>query len=702
MAIAYVTGFTKGGTHNGSSLVITVSGLTVGDTLLIHVAGTSGMSVTGITDNASPANVYTQGPTQDTNKHTEIWYVKSLGAAPTSITISLSGATESSACVEEYSGVMRIGVSASASGSSTAPAVTLTTQDANNWVAMCGGASGSGTWSATSPNVVRHSIASATTGGEVITASLDGGAFASAGSHTVTGKLSTSEAWGAVALELRSTAGNNPSVTATDSESFSDSTGENVALGRGIAETESFSESATEKISASRSAADAQSFSDTLIGNRGVSRTAADSTSFSESVARGLALSPSLVETHAFSESQTENAAFIRAVADSETLSDALTKASGLTRTASDALSLSDALARIAGATCAMTDSASLSETVARNVQLQKAISDAAAFSEALNRSVMMARLAADGESFSDVAASQTGGGSSANVTATDALTFSESLARILATARAAADSLSLSESSARIVQLLRAANDREAFADSISGGAQNWFPALVDSFLFSEAIQSASSAAPKQKFKDMIWQLALREAASDIVTDRLLAEFSSPLPIQLDYQLAANAPLAQIDTFISSQSVPNSAAWGKGSYVLTLVVKNGMNVSFTIELWRTDASGNDIAQIGSRPALIAGPSVGPATFMLTVSDAIGQQAETTDRLKLKLFAENSAANAETFSILASASFITTPIERAMQVSNIFNGYRRGRFLGSYRRDGEGSGYFDKNGIDIT
>lgn len=200
-----------------------------------------------------------------------------------------------------------------------------------------------------------------------------------------------------------------------------------------------------------------------------------------------------------------------------------------------------------------------------------------------------------------------------------------------------------------------------------------------------------------------MTWQFYIREALSDVSGDKVLGEFAGSNPIELDYQLAANAPLSQVDTFLTAAPEPNNTAWPIGSYVLTLVVQNGESVNFTMELWHADLDGNDIAQIGSTPAAQSGPSQGPETYSFTVTDSVGQTALATDRLKLKLFAENTdASNPHEFSVMASLSSLTTPILREMQVANNFNPYRRGRFLGNFFRPGECSGFWDKNGVDLT
>jgi hypothetical protein len=204
-AIAHTThGGSTGGAHNSTSIAVTVTAA-INETIVVYCAETSTGSCTSVTDNASPVNTYIAGPSQSTNVLTKIFYSLNITHAPTTVTATVSG-TEGSVAVETYTGVAAAGNTGTNSGSSTTPAVTVTTQDTNNWIAMCGGGAGSGTWSTNGSNTVWHSALSATTGGQVSAASADNGSNASAGSSTVTVTLSASEAWGAVGLELRSVA----------------------------------------------------------------------------------------------------------------------------------------------------------------------------------------------------------------------------------------------------------------------------------------------------------------------------------------------------------------------------------------------------------------------------------------------------------------------------------------------------------------
>jgi hypothetical protein len=109
---------------------------------------------------------------------------------------------------ESYSGAPATGNTATNSATTTAPAITLVTQDTNNWIAMSSSSQTGATYTATSPNVIRQN--SATTGGGGSTnvggAEGDAGAFAAAGSHTVTFALSGSSAWATAGLEMRTVA----------------------------------------------------------------------------------------------------------------------------------------------------------------------------------------------------------------------------------------------------------------------------------------------------------------------------------------------------------------------------------------------------------------------------------------------------------------------------------------------------------------
>jgi len=179
----------------------------------------------------------------------------------------------------------------------------------------------------------------------------------------------------------------------------------------------------------------------------------------------------------------------------------------------------------------------------------------------------------------------------------------------------------------------------------------------------------------------------------------------ASVVQIELDYPLAAGAALAVVDQFITPAPLPNTISWQAGNYAVSLLVANANNVSFTIEIWRADALGNLLSQIGSRPALQTAAGAIPSSPVAVAFAIIGALLATsaTDRLALKVLAQNNdVANANTFSVVASGSSLATPILIPDNKTNQFNPFRRNKFLGFVFRAGEGAPYFDKNGVDIV
>lgn len=201
-------------------------------------------------------------------------------------------------------------------------------------------------------------------------------------------------------------------------------------------------------------------------------------------------------------------------------------------------------------------------------------------------------------------------------------------------------------------------------------------------------------------------YSFLLREAPSDVVGPKTLSD-AGGLPIELDYALAAGAGIALVDSFLSAAPLPGVGLWVAGTYLVGLNVAQANLIAFTVELWRADANGNDVAQIGARPAtqtLPNGPgAIGFSVSGQTLDPSQNQSLSTTDRLKLKLYAQNNdATNAETLGITASASGVSTPITLPDNATNKFNPFRRNKFLGFRFRPGEGANFFDKNGVDIV
>jgi hypothetical protein len=105
-------------------------------------------------------------------------------------------------------GVVAIGTNDTASGTSTAPSIALTTQDANNFVVSGFTFVGNKTWTADTGNL-RDNYDGGGSQGQSASAVVDNTA-ASATSVTTSATLSGSDSWAAIAIELRSTLGAGP------------------------------------------------------------------------------------------------------------------------------------------------------------------------------------------------------------------------------------------------------------------------------------------------------------------------------------------------------------------------------------------------------------------------------------------------------------------------------------------------------------
>lgn len=200
-----------------------------------------------------------------------------------------------------------------------------------------------------------------------------------------------------------------------------------------------------------------------------------------------------------------------------------------------------------------------------------------------------------------------------------------------------------------------------------------------------------------------MLFSFSLREAPSDVSGLKTLSE-AAGLPIELDYSLAAGAPLALVDSFLSAAPYPGVGLWTAGTYLVGLNVARALSIEFAVELWRTDLNGNDLAQVGTRTANQTGTgAIGFSLSGQALDPAQNQALATTDRLKLKLYAQNDdLTNAETLGIMASLSGVSTPIAAADNATNKFNPFRRNKFLGFRFRPGEGANFFDEHGVDIV
>jgi hypothetical protein len=208
MAIAY--------TNHGAAVTSSTAATTTGaisvtaaitDTIIVAICLTTTAEPNlGVSDNTG-LNAWTPLSGPDTNTDT-IWtfyispFDSTLVAAPTSITVSwsVSGTSSRYSCaIDTWSGVTGFGITNVATGTSTAPSVSLVGMAATSWLfSNMLSAHTTATWSATTGNLRQH-IAGAST-------STPGAAFmdlpATSGT-VVTAALSLSKAWVARAVELQ-------------------------------------------------------------------------------------------------------------------------------------------------------------------------------------------------------------------------------------------------------------------------------------------------------------------------------------------------------------------------------------------------------------------------------------------------------------------------------------------------------------------
>lgn len=210
-AIAFVDGASAGEaggdvTSHGLSAASQVTGNSCVVKISIDRANSPSTTISSVSDTAS--SVWTTGPTVTNAGNTTMALyhaINMLGNAPT-VTVSYSAATFATVAMECYSGVVLIGTSATATGNSTAPSVSVTTQDANNWVTsgLSFRTSVGTSWSAAT-GTLRRSYDGANSSSAAF-GSVDNSS-AGAGSVTTSATLGGTEQWAAVGLELRSTSG---------------------------------------------------------------------------------------------------------------------------------------------------------------------------------------------------------------------------------------------------------------------------------------------------------------------------------------------------------------------------------------------------------------------------------------------------------------------------------------------------------------
>ncbi len=197
MAIAY----TNHGVAATSSTAATTTGAkavtaVAGDTIIVCVALAGGTSPS-VSDSAGNTYSLLVGPTTNTDT-CWMFATRNIPGSVTSVTVTWTTAARWAVAIDTWSGVTGFGVTATNTGTSLSPGVTLPSLGANSWgVAAMLAAHTTATWSALSPNNLRQHIAGAST-------STPGAALADETGSTQNGaSISLSKAWVALGLELQ-------------------------------------------------------------------------------------------------------------------------------------------------------------------------------------------------------------------------------------------------------------------------------------------------------------------------------------------------------------------------------------------------------------------------------------------------------------------------------------------------------------------
>ncbi len=122
-------------------------------------------------------------------------------SAVTTVIPTFSSSTSYNLSVEEYSGVAAIGVTQKATGTSTAPGVTIATGEANDWIVAATASPGSASLPTPASGNLRNAALTGTSSNDVAGAACDN-TLAAAGTLSCTATITVS-AWSAVGVELR-------------------------------------------------------------------------------------------------------------------------------------------------------------------------------------------------------------------------------------------------------------------------------------------------------------------------------------------------------------------------------------------------------------------------------------------------------------------------------------------------------------------
>jgi hypothetical protein len=202
MSIALVRAPQLGTTSGSSSINVTVTASTIGNTMTAVVTLlVSTLTVTGITDNGGNTWTFQAGYTTiGNNIRAEIWTAPVTGSC-TTVTITCSGSiTNGGAYVSEYSGVAAIVNVGTNTGTTSTATITLTMQDANNFLVAGMTLNASGAWTVITGTIEAQSAIFSSS--QLV--DMDN-TSASPGSVTCSANTGGTRNWNVVAVELRST-----------------------------------------------------------------------------------------------------------------------------------------------------------------------------------------------------------------------------------------------------------------------------------------------------------------------------------------------------------------------------------------------------------------------------------------------------------------------------------------------------------------
>ena len=191
-----------GSSANPTSLSIPYSSSNGNTVVAVCALGSTSSSISSITDSGSTWT-FQAGVNNGTSVRSEIWSTGAAGSvASASFTININGGTPASCALEEYAGVLNLGATAVAQAISGNISVSLTTQNANNYVVAGLGANSYSGYNATSGAIWQSGGLTQNQGNNYVEMALCDNTAATPGAVTCS-SVAASAPWAAPALELR-------------------------------------------------------------------------------------------------------------------------------------------------------------------------------------------------------------------------------------------------------------------------------------------------------------------------------------------------------------------------------------------------------------------------------------------------------------------------------------------------------------------